>query len=71
MNHHNLDNWIAGIFGVTGGGIHLIVMNVQFSGLALTQACITAFLCGACGVLGRHFIAWIVKEMKKEKQKMQ
>jgi len=69
MQHNHIDNWIAGIFGVTGGGIHLIIMNVEFSGIAVFQAVVTAFLCGIAGVLGRHFITWIAREIRREKQR--
>lgn len=66
ISHDNTDNWVAGLFGFTGGSVHLIIMNVEFSFVAVFQAVVTAFLCGIAGILGKHFITWVAREIKRE-----
>lgn len=68
MNHSStIDSWIAAIFGVAGGSIHLTLLNTTVNFWSLAMAMITAFLCGAAGVAGRHALNYFVKRWKYRK----
>jgi hypothetical protein len=68
------DNRIGFLSGMIGGFSKLLIdnhfsLNIKFEPdfmIKLTEAGMTAFMCGCVGVLGKYFINWLIKKIKKK-----
>lgn len=72
MNYRNiLDNWVAFIGGVYGGGMgYTLQVAWHDEAVKLGIAAITALIAGAMGVAGKYLAVWIWKGVKRIYQKI-
>jgi hypothetical protein len=66
MNYRNiLDNWVAFIGGVYGGGMgYTLQVAWHAEAVKLAIAAITALIAGAMGVVGKYLVVWGWKSIK-------
>ena len=65
MNENGFENWLVGICGLMGGGIHYTMLQVAVIETpfwqALIKAAITAFICAFFGMTAKYAFNKIFK----------
>ena len=59
-----LDNAVAAISGVYGGGIFLTIVEWKAELLKLIVAALTALICGGMGIMGKYLFVWTWKKIR-------
>jgi hypothetical protein len=66
------DTWTGAIAGVVGGGLKFFLLGIHFSDgflVKVIEGCMTAFIFGAVGVLGKKCIEFIANKVKSKPKK--
>lgn len=67
MNENTFENWLVGVLGLMGGGIHYTLLQINTIPstfwISLVKSGVTAFICALAGMTAK----WIFNKISKNK----